>query len=125
MCCELFEQMYYRSSDSARQGQNNSFKSGSSVPVSTSFNNDYQVLNPHQLYPTHVNQGASRVKLNYSKPSVYKQDNDCRYGVSSLKIYHPLIIISYSTCSKCVILFTAISLFLQFIQLTTSHEYHR
>lgn len=87
----------YRSSDSARQGQNNSFKSGSSVPVSTSFNNDYQVLNPHQLYPTHVNQGASRAKLNYNKPSVYKQDNDCRYGVSSFKIHHPLIIISYST----------------------------
>lgn len=78
-----------RSNDSIRQGQSNNYKTGSSekgtIPVSTSYSDDYQVLNPHQLYPSHISQGASRTKLaqNFNKSSVYRQETDCRYGVSS------------------------------------------
>lgn len=52
--------------------------------------NEYQILNPTQLYPTHASQGVSRMKpsaANYNKPPVYRQETECRYGVSSFYVY--------------------------------------
>lgn len=68
---------------------------GVSIPVSTSVSNEYQILNPNQLYPSYASQSVSRMKppSNYNKPPVHKQETDCRYGVSSLFIYTMLLFI--------------------------------
>lgn len=76
-----------------RQGQKMGGADNKGVAMavsSASVSNEYhQVLNPNQLYPTHTTQGVSRLKQssNYNKPPVYKQEIDCRYGVSSSFIY--------------------------------------
>lgn len=77
-----------RSNDSARpvQKMSGADNKGVSIPVSNSISNEYQILNPHQLYPLYTSQSVTRMKsssaANYNKPPVYRQETDCRYGVS-------------------------------------------
>lgn len=83
----------FRSIDSVRPTQKlgGADHRGVSISVSSSVSNEYQILNPNQLYPSYnTSQGVTRMKpstTNYNKPPVYRQETDCRYGVSSSFIY--------------------------------------
>lgn len=74
-----------------RAGQKVGGGGGVPISVNNTVSNEYQILNPNQLYPSHTTQGVIKMKpstINYNKPPVYRQETDCKYGVSSSSLLY-------------------------------------